>query len=155
MKKSERISTFVSRLGKTPDLALDPHYTGYFTCFNEQKYYEAHDVLEHLWLQTKGENHLYFKGLIQIAGAFVHLQKQFQRPTHPKDGRRMRPATRLFKLGMSNLESYLPQYMHLDVEGLCKLCRRLSDEIIDSDYRVNPWNPANAPKVFLMQKTTE
>jgi hypothetical protein len=31
-------------------------------------------VLEHLWLDCRDSNHLYFKGLIQIAGAFVHLK---------------------------------------------------------------------------------
>ena len=155
MKKRERISGFVSGLAANPELSLDPHYTGYFTCFNAQQYYEAHDVLEQLWLQTQGDSHLYFKGLIQIAGAFVHLKKQFLRPTHPKDGRRMRPASRLFKLGTSNIESYGPRHMHLDVEGLCKLCKRLADQIIESDYRVNPWNPDHAPKLFLTPEGTE
>ena len=31
----------------------DPHFAGYFCCFNEQKFYEAHDVLEALWLQNR------------------------------------------------------------------------------------------------------
>jgi hypothetical protein len=31
-------------------------------------------VLEQLWLECRDENRLYFKGLIQIAGAFVHLK---------------------------------------------------------------------------------
>src|SRR5271167_2014724 len=118
MKKSDRITTFVAQMEAHPDLPLDPHYLGYFKCFNDQLYYEAHDVLEHLWLKKKDENYHYFKGLIQVAGAFVHLQKKHLRPTHAKDGRRLRPASRLFKLAMHNLESYQPHYMHLDVEAL-------------------------------------
>src|SRR5213082_2572941 len=110
MKKADRITQFVEQLGPSSSpsgTALDPHYLGFFTCFNEQRYYEAHDVLEHVWLQCRGdENHAYFKGLIQIAGAFVHLQKQFLRPLHPKDGRRLRPAVRLFQLGMKNIEPF-------------------------------------------------
>ena len=72
MKKNERISTFVQQLGANPALALDPRYQGFFTCFNEQKYYEAHDVLEQLWLNTNTSDDNFFKGLIQAAGAFVH-----------------------------------------------------------------------------------
>lgn len=128
---------------------MDPFYQGFFTCFNEQKYYEAHDVLEHLWLKTEGKNHLYYKGLIQIAGAFVHLQKNFLRPNHPKDGQRLRPAARLFKLGITNLEAYRPFYMHLDIENLRRLCLHYSGEIIGSDFHRNPWNPAHPPKITL------
>src|SRR5271169_2740494 len=116
MKKNDRIAEYVSRLEPSADPSLDPHYLGFFRCFNEQKYYEAHDVLEHLWLKKRDQNYHYFKGLIQVAGAFVHLQKQRLRPTHAKDGRRLRPASRLFKLAMHNLESYRPHYMCLDVE---------------------------------------
>ena len=73
MKKNDRISAYIGQLGADPGLALDPCYQGYFKCFNAGAYYEAHDVLEHLWLRTRDENHLFFKGLIQVAGAFVHL----------------------------------------------------------------------------------
>ena len=52
MKKNDRISDFVASLGSDPHSALHPCYQGYFQCFNAQQYYEAHDVLEHLWLST-------------------------------------------------------------------------------------------------------
>src|SRR5688572_33201127 len=104
MKKNDRISAFVQTLGADPALALDPRYQGYFACFNLQQYYEAHDVLEDLWLESRDDNYLFYKGLIQVAGAFVHLQKQYLRPDHPKDGRRMHPAVRLFELSVRNIE---------------------------------------------------
>src|SRR4029434_6136936 len=104
MKKSERLKAFVAQLPKTAAVAdLDPRYTGYFTCFNDAQYYEAHDVLEDLWLGDPGADYAFFKGLIQFAGAFVHLQKHVARPDHPKDGRRLRPAVRLFELAKANL----------------------------------------------------
>ena len=60
---------------------LDPHYLGYFECFNRRLFYEAHEVLEELWLgQRQGPNALFYKGLIQLAGAFVHLQKSRPQP---------------------------------------------------------------------------
>ena len=149
MKKSDRITAFVAQLGDDPAGLLDPHYLGYFRCFNAQQYYEAHDVLEHLWLQRRDDNYAFFKGLIQIAGAFVHLQKQFLRPHHPKDGRRLRPAVRLFDLGTTNLRPFRPVYMRLDTDALCALCNQLADEIRRSDFSRNPWQPARAPRLEL------
>ena len=149
MKKSDRIHQFVASLGSDPRLALHPCYQGYFTCFNAQQYYEAHDVLEHLWLQTSGPDHAFFKGLIQFAGAFVHLQKQRAHPTHAKHGRRLRPAVRLFRLAAANLAPYLPRHLQLDVAAICALGRQHADAIVHSDFALNPWQPATAPQLHL------
>ena len=60
---------------------LDAHYLGYFACFNRQLFFEAHEVLEQIWLpQRHGPNGAFYKGLIQLAGAFVHLQKNRSGP---------------------------------------------------------------------------
>lgn len=75
---------------------LDPHYLAFFDCFNRQLYYEAHDVLEALWLpRRKSPDGDFFKGLIQLAGAFVHLQR-----------RRPQSAVSLLKLARANLARY-------------------------------------------------
>ena len=150
MKKNDRISALVRQLGADPAIALDPHYQGFFTCFNAQQYYEAHDVLEQLWLRHRNENDQFFKGLIQIAGAFVHLQKQFLHPEHAKHGRRLRPAVRLFQLGVQNLAPYGPRHLQLDVEALCRMCEQRVADIIASEYRSNPWHPASAPELHLL-----
>jgi hypothetical protein len=150
MKKNDRVSAYVSTLGLPDEIEVDPFYAGYFVCFNAREYYEAHDVLEHLWLQCRDENRLFYQGLIQIAGAFVHLQKQHLRPDHPKDGRRMRPAVRLFHLGMRNIEPYGPVHLRLDVAALCAMCSKAASEILASDFRKNPWNPARPPQVHLL-----
>jgi predicted metal-dependent hydrolase len=149
MKKSDRITAFVGTLAADPDGALDPCYIGYFTCFNAQRYYEAHDVLEHLWLRQRDPNHAFFKGLIQVAGAFVHLQKQAARPEHPKDGRRLHPAVRLFRLALANLQTYRPRHLRLDVDALCRLCETLTTAIAASDFHQNPWQPERAPQLRL------
>ena len=81
MNKGERISQLVAELGGDDvdpgqtDVAKHPFYRAFFRCWNEQRYYEAHDVLEQLWLKTDSSDADFFKGLIQAAGAFVHLQK--------------------------------------------------------------------------------
>src|SRR2546421_10571806 len=116
MNKGERISRFVQSLeagapkGASAGIAAHPYYRAFFQCWNEQRYYEAHDVLEQVWLHDPitPEDARYFKGLIQAAGAFVHLQKQFEHPTHPKHGRRLAPAVRLFRLAEKNLSGFGP-----------------------------------------------
>jgi len=150
MKKSDRISSFVAGLDSRADPHLDPRYTGYFTCFNAQQYYQAHDVLEDLWLKTEGENYAYFKGLIQFAGGYVHLQKQYLRPDHPKDGRRLRPATRLFRLAFENLQPFRPVHWQFDVADLCARCELLIGEIEASSFQRNPWSPTCAPILHLL-----
>jgi len=93
---------------------VDPRYAGYFDYFNRGLYYEAHDVLEQLWLPERGgPNGLFYKGLIQLAGAFVHLQKD--RPA---------PAAALLKLARANLMKYPPKHEHLDLPRVLALIGR-------------------------------
>src|SRR5262250_625784 len=112
MNKRERISHWLAETtGKNvnPDLAdveKHPYYPAFFRCWNEQRYYEAHDVLEQLWLNIKSPDADFFKGLIQAAGAFVHLQKRFEHPLHAKHSRRLSPAVRLFGLADRNLSRF-------------------------------------------------
>jgi len=148
-KKSERMDAFVRNLGGSDDPTHDPCYAGFFTCFNAQRYYEAHDVLEHLWLKKRDDNYGFFKGLIQLAGAFVHLQKQREFPDHPKHGRRLRPAVRLFRLARANLEPYGPRHMDLDVTETCALCDAMASRIVEDGFARNPWSPETAPHLVL------
>lgn len=129
---------------KTPKIAkliahlhhdrYDAHYLGYFECFNGQLHYEAHDVLEDLWLETKGPLHNYYKGLIQLAGAFVHLKNN-----------KLNPAARLFRLSRSYLEPYRPETEGLDVTELLGRIDGWVDTLESSDYTLSPYNPAHPP----------
>lgn len=143
-KKGPRIAAYVKSLGLEGG-DFDPCYLGYFGCFNAGEYYEAHDVLEHLWLQGRDENYAFYKGLIQLAGAFVHLQKQRARPNHPKDGRRMRPAVRLFRLAETNFSSYRPVHQGLNLEAVIGMIHDYVARIEAADFTVNPWHPDMAP----------
>src|ERR1043166_10226591 len=92
-KKSAKIAALIDDCAGQK---FDPHYLGYFKLFNQELFYEAHDVLEELWLANRaGPNYSFYKGLIQLAGAFVHLQKN-----------RLRPSAALFKLARTNLAKY-------------------------------------------------
>ena len=129
--------------------ALDPCYLAWFERFNACEYYEAHEVLETLWLRTHDGDRDFFKGLIQVAGAFVHLRKQLEKPQSATDSTRLRPAARLFQRGREHLAPYAPVHLRLDVAALCAFCETLARGIEASDFADNPWNPATPPHIEL------
>ena len=156
MTKGERISRLVAELAakqidsSQADIVEHTFYRTFFQCWNKQRYYEAHDVLEQLWLNTDTNDDQFFKGLIQAAGAFVHLQKHFEHPTHAKHSRRLQPAVRLFRLAERNLSIFAPKHHGLDVAAVCELLRGTAHQIVASNYKTNPWSPDTAPKLKLL-----
>jgi predicted metal-dependent hydrolase len=135
-KKSPKIAALIERC-RGHDLPA--HYLGYFECFNQQMFYEAHDVLEELWLTERlGPNYAFYKGLIQFAGAFVHLQKG-----------RLRPAAALFNLSRSYLEKYPAQHERLDVKHVCELATTWVALLEQDSFAVNPLDRSPAPKLAL------
>ena len=120
---------------------LDAHYLGYFDCFNRQLFYEAHDVLEDLWLADKhGPNGNFYKGLIQLAGAFVHLQKN-----------RLRPSAALFKLAQANLEKYPSPHEQLDLQVVLRLIGGWLRQLETNEFKVNPLSATNVPHLSLQE----
>ena len=121
---------------------MDEHYLAFFECFNRQLYFEAHEVLEHIWLpQRKAANGLFYKGLIQLAGAFVHLQK-----------RRPAPGNALLKLAATNLEKYTPLHERLNVltvlDTIAKYRQRLElGGQIEAEPGVAPLLSLDSPKM--------
>ncbi|HTG44408.1 MAG TPA: DUF309 domain-containing protein [Verrucomicrobiae bacterium] len=121
--------------------ALSPYYLGYFECFNRELFYEAHDVLEELWLSVRrGPNDGFYKALIQFAGAFVHLQKN-----------RLRPAGALFKLSRSYLEPYRPLHEQLDISQLLSLIDTYLARLEEGAYLLNPLQEGQGPKLVLSE----
>ena len=94
-----------------PATVFDSRYTGFFDAFNSRLFFEAHEILEELWLpirrQPGGD---YYKGLIQLAGAFVHVQKQ-----------RPGPAIALLRLACRNLSRYPALHEGLDLHRVLAL----------------------------------
>lgn len=121
------------------DEKLDPHYTGYFDCFNRQLYYEAHEVLEHLWLKDKhGPDGAFYKGLIQLAGAFVHLQRN-----------RSQPAAALFKLALANLEKYPASHRHLNLRTTAGMINQWLGDLEQANSDTVPTMMTHPPKLAL------
>ena len=136
-KKSAKIAALIESC-RGQD--LDAHYLGYFECFNRGLFYESHDVLEELWLADRqGPNYSFYKGMIQLAGAFVHLQKN-----------RLRPSAALFKLAQANLQKYPSVHEHLDVAAVLRLIENWLHQLESDQFAINPLTTANAPKLHLL-----
>ncbi len=131
------------------DTAAEPCYLAWFERFNAGEYYEAHEVLESLWLRTTGADRDFFKGLIQVAGAFVHLRKEWERALPTTAPSRLPPAARLFLRGKIHLAPYAPVHLRLNVAAVCALCESLARGIEASGFAENPWNPATPPHIAL------
>ncbi len=149
-KKSAKIAALIDGLRDRAVDGLDAHYLGYFECFRQQFYYEAHDVLEELWLvDRRGPNGDFYKGLIQLAGAFVHLQKHLS-PEYRKRMHRLRPAAALFRLAQANLSKYPAQHERLDVSATLALITDWLGKLEAGKYEVNPFNEVAAPVLQLL-----
>jgi predicted metal-dependent hydrolase len=122
-----------------PTSAQDPRYRAFFDCFNAGRYYEAHVVLEELWLEVRGQPDAdFYKGLIQVAGAFVHLQKQ--RPD---------PAARLLRLARGYLSQYPARHHALDTEGVVRQIGDWLTAITQNHLRLAEVSDLRHPRLAL------
>ncbi len=77
--------------------------------FNAGAYFECHETLEEIWQEEAGEVRDLYKGLIQVAAAFVHVTR----------GNYI-GANRLFRTGVGYLAPYRTGgAMGFDVERVC------------------------------------
>ena len=82
-------------------------YLEFIRLFNDERFFEAHEVLEALWRRENGTPKPFYQGLIQIAAAFVHLQKGTPAGAPP-----------LYQKAFSHLEPFLPSFSGLDLNVL-------------------------------------
>lgn len=136
-KKSQHIAQAVQ---KFTGRDLDAHYLAYFACFNRQEFYEAHDVLEELWLKDRrGSKGDFYKGLIQLAGAFVHVQKS-----------RTGPAQALLRLARANLSKYPSVHQELDLVAVISAIEDWSRRLETPRMDVSKLVAEIAPRLALV-----
>lgn len=143
MGKHDEIAARIA--GMATEGRYHPCYLEYFRLFNAQEYYAAHDVLEHIWIGSEGGHHVYFKALIQFAGAYVHLQHHHREPKHRIHGRRLPPAARLFRRSAELLDTLPAYYEGMNVEVLRTRAREMAAALDASGCSINPWSPEHAP----------
>ena len=144
--KSEWIAERVAHLAQT---GYDARYLGYFECFNDGEFYEAHDVLEDLWLETRGKPVAdYYKALIQLSGGFVHLTMH-ENSKWPAAGPRLRPAHKLLGMARKYLELYPTNHYGLDLVMVFQLIDHWRQLLEKDDFKVNPLHNEPAPQLCL------
>ena len=101
-----------------------------FCLFNEQKYFEAHEVWEDLWRVTSDLHHkISCQGLIQAAVGLHHLSR----------GNRVGARSQLQK-SIRNLEAGGAKVGDLDVERLVRELSEILDALPDgvpSSFRIS------------------
>jgi predicted metal-dependent hydrolase len=75
--------------------------------FNAQKFFEAHETLEIVWLKAAGDHRTFLQGLIQVAAAFHHHTR------HNPSGFRS-----LLEKGCAKLEKFDEEFEPVDLAGL-------------------------------------
>lgn len=105
---SDRTKPGVAPVDPPPRGSLDPHYLGFFECYNAGRFFEAHEVLEELWLEERRRpDGNFYKALIQVAGCFVHLQHD-----------RLGPAAALLRTAAAHLAPFPSSHHGLDIDAL-------------------------------------
>ena len=132
----------------------DVRYAAYFHHFNREDHYEAHDVLEALWLEQGREARAaaFYQGLIQLAGAFVHMRKHFEHPDHRVHQQRLAPAYRLLGLAEKNLGGYGEECAGIRLEMIFKLAKEMKAVLLYGEFQKNPWRPKQGPRLEMPKR---
>jgi predicted metal-dependent hydrolase len=96
---------------------------------NEERFLEAHEVLEDLWHEYRDVDRPFIQGLIQIAAAFYHLQSN-----------NLRGAVSQFSKGSQKLTNFLPAYKNVSVA-------RLLDDVQKNLQRIQQTSDGNVDAV--------
>jgi len=75
--------------------------------FNQEKFYQCHDSLEAIWVDSPEIDKRFYQGILQIAVACHHLSNL-----------NLRGATILLGESIQRLRDYLPEYKQIDLSQL-------------------------------------
>lgn len=103
--------------------------------FNTGRYYECHETLEEIWQEEQGEVRDLYKGLIQVAAAFVHISRGGYKG-----------ANRLLGTAVMYLAPYRAEgAMGFDVEAICRAAERAHRRIQEQGPGNVALEPGMAP----------
>jgi predicted metal-dependent hydrolase len=108
--------------------------------FNTQRYFEAHEALEALWLKASGDRKTFLHGLIQVAAAFHHHARN-----NPAGFRS------LLEKGCAKLDEFGAEFQGVDLAGLMLQLRPWREHIRRSSHRAAPTPPL--PQIKLISRS--
>ena len=83
-----------------------PQYLEGLRLFNEEEFFEAHDVWEELWSESMGDEKKFLQGLIQVSVSLFHFGND-----------NFGGARKLYDSARGRLEPYRPGFMGVDLES--------------------------------------
>ncbi|HEY0981289.1 MULTISPECIES: DUF309 domain-containing protein [unclassified Schlesneria] len=89
--------------------------------FNEEEFFECHDVLEELWAETVGDERKFIQGLIQASIALFHFGNE-----------NFGGAKKLFFAATTKLDPYGDEYMGIKLSNFLQDFRACFQELIDN-----------------------
>jgi predicted metal-dependent hydrolase len=90
--------------------------------FNRGEFFECHEVLEELWLESGGAEKQFLQGLIQVAVAFYHLRQG-----------NFVGSRRLLEAGVKKLAAGSAPHPQVDVAALLTQIRELPHRLEKGD----------------------
>lgn len=108
-------------------MTYDPRYLRGIELFNEEKFFEAHEIWEDLWHATRDASEDFIQGLIQLASALHHLQNG-----------NLRGARLLHDSGMELLSPYGDSFMGIDLKTLRRATDDCLQEVIGAPIEALP-----------------
>uniref|UniRef100_A0A7C2JYN4 DUF309 domain-containing protein n=1 Tax=Schlesneria paludicola TaxID=360056 RepID=A0A7C2JYN4_9PLAN len=92
--------------------------------FNEEEFFECHDVLEELWSDCQGEEKSYLQGMIQAAIALFHFGNE-----------NYGGAKKLYLSALQRLQPYGDEYMGVQLSRFRADFTRCFEELMASEER--------------------
>lgn len=89
--------------------------------FNEEEFFECHDVLEELWADEASERKRFYQGLIQAAIALFHFGNE-----------NLGGARKLYVTSCEYLADYGPAYMGIDLARFRTDMKSCFQELLDA-----------------------
>ena len=96
-------------------MQIDPRFKKGLELFNHKEYFECHEVIEELWLETSSDDEYrdLYKGVIQAAAAIYQYERRI-----------WSGARGLYKTSVGYLEKYEPESLGLNVKKLMDEMKR-------------------------------
>jgi len=104
--------------------------------FNSRYFFEAHEVLEDVWLVDRSPSRRFFQGLIQVASAYHHLANGNHRG-----------ALDLLVRGSDKLRPYLPEHLGVDLADLLDHVVRDAEAVRGLRDGLPPGGPIEPPQI--------
>jgi predicted metal-dependent hydrolase len=89
--------------------------------FNEEDFFECHEVLEELWSETLGREKKFYQGLIQAAVALFHFGNE-----------NLGGARKLYQASREKLDPFRPFFQGLDVDKFLAEMKFCFQELLES-----------------------